>query len=151
MMNTINTVASILHAISNMRNIGNIESISVVIKSAVTDGVLYSGTYTDCISSKLFCEFEAVFWEFDQKDNTIVIFTNLAPDSTYTFELSLVGEESTSGKMKLTLAEAILVDRVTNSNNWDDLHEELYGGTFDIMLDKSSKPVIDEALIVHNN
>lgn len=53
------------------------------------------------------------------------------------FNVYTSGESTSNGYVKLTMAEAILVSKVVNKENWFALYDESYSGSFAIDLDSA--------------
>lgn len=61
-------------------------------------------------------------------------------EKKYRYRVCQSAEGYTTGTIFLTKAQADAVEFATNSNNWDNLHEESFSGDFSISLDESYSP-----------
>ena len=123
------TVESVISAISAMNNCNDL---SIAIKYVVDDSVVYFGSFADVSKSNIIKALQVTNWSIE--NNMVCIYTNYSFNGKYIFDVCLIAEEITSGQIKLTLAEALLVERVTNIENWSNLYEESYSGSFGISL-----------------
>lgn len=61
-------------------------------------------------------------------------------EKKYRYHVCQRAEGCTTGTVLLTKAQADAVDFATNTNNWDNLDEESYSGSFNIYIDGSYGP-----------
>lgn len=125
-MNTVNAIISTLSTMSNSENL------SIILKTVIDDSVILFGSIADFENSYIITSLPVCTW--DIKDNEVCIYTNYSLDGRYVFDVSNMAEELTTGQMKITLQEALIVEKVTNTANWSNLHEESYSGCFSIGL-----------------
>lgn len=95
--------------------------------------IIWEGAFADIPCEYRYCTVTNIEYSYGVAEITI---SDAVADSEKKFWFNVVtsGEGTSSGYVKLTMAEAILVSKVANKENWFALYDEAYSVSFAIDL-----------------
>ena len=116
----------------------------VKIYSPVVGEFVYEGSFADIPNVYYYKEVSEI--KFDGTVAEITINDSIDDaNKKYWFNVGNHADGNSYGWVKLTMRDALLVEKVTDKNNWYGLEDDGYDGSFDILIDSAIAEDVFEA------